>query len=174
LWFCSLVRGKIDFSYLICCWATVERTAAYVRGDRCFVAGYGSRRPWRIGGPPPCSQERRAASPPQLIFHFSLSPCPNLPYFSPQNPSRRWPFFPDPGRFRSLLRRQLSGRARPDLLYIADSKGDHDSHVVNPTSTPTPMRGGVARLLFRAQKRPAGGAVEQVGSRRRGGWRRTC
>jgi hypothetical protein len=119
-------RGKIDFSHLICCWPTVERTPPYARGDRAFVAWYGSRRPWRIGGPPPCPWERRAASPPHLLLPFSSFSYLNLPRSSPRTLAAAANFLQILVDFGDLFHRQLLVRDRLDLLYITGPYGDPD------------------------------------------------
>jgi hypothetical protein len=76
LLFGSLVRDKIDISHLIWCWATVERTVSYARGDRGFVAGYGLNSVAGHGSPPSCPCGEWGGSPLLSSSSFFSSLCP--------------------------------------------------------------------------------------------------
>jgi hypothetical protein len=76
-WFCTLVRGKIVFSYPIFFTSTVERTGQAVRGGMRIAGGYGTLRSstvyWLGYG------ERPRAGPrcnPILLPLLPLSPTP--------------------------------------------------------------------------------------------------
>jgi hypothetical protein len=75
-WFCLSARGKIDFSRLICCLTTVERTALELRGGPPFAGGYRARRSWRVpSAAMETGQSRPLAATHSLTFSlpFSLS-----------------------------------------------------------------------------------------------------
>jgi hypothetical protein len=61
-------RGKIDFSYFISCWATVERTGLAVRGGGFFIGGYRANGLAGHGGPSLSMEEKRRLPPPFLLI----------------------------------------------------------------------------------------------------------
>jgi hypothetical protein len=70
-----VVRGKMDISHLISCWATVERTAMYAHGDPGFVAGYGENNVAGHGGLLlVLGRVGRIPSSAPLLFFFSVFP----------------------------------------------------------------------------------------------------
>jgi hypothetical protein len=100
----SVVRGKIDISHHISCWATVERTASYGCGDRSFVAGYGANSDAGHGAPPSMG---RVGFPSSALLLLSFPFVQTSPVSPPWNPSRRL-FFS-----RSQLQRRRPPLPRP-------------------------------------------------------------
>jgi hypothetical protein len=75
-WFCTSVRGKIDFSCPIFFTSNVERTGQAVRGDGCFAVGYEGFPVALVMEGRLLAMEREEQGHPLPHPLFSLSPTP--------------------------------------------------------------------------------------------------